>query len=97
MSIHQDLRESGWVHVKERDEGDTSSGKMKRFGMASHYILDGRVLFPESAPYLDDFFDELAAFPNGSHDDQVDSMTQIVAYFQRVINLALARRRPVDL
>ncbi|HYG67585.1 MAG TPA: phage terminase large subunit [Anaeromyxobacteraceae bacterium] len=31
---------------------------------------------PELAPWIHDFVAEAAAFPNGQHDDQVDSMTQ---------------------
>jgi predicted phage terminase large subunit-like protein len=31
---------------------------------------------PEHAPWVNDFIEECAAFPNGAHDDQVDAMTQ---------------------
>ena len=40
----------------------------------------GRVFLPESAPWLDDYVDELAAFPTGTHDDAVDSTTQALNY-----------------
>jgi phage terminase large subunit-like protein len=33
---------------------------------------------PDYAPWVDDFIEECAAFPNGAHDDQVDAMTQIL-------------------
>ena len=36
----------------------------------------GRVLFPKEAHWLADYLKELAAFPGGKHDDQVDSTTQ---------------------
>lgn len=36
----------------------------------------GRVLFPVQAPWLDDLQAELCAFPNGRHDDQLDSVIQ---------------------
>ena len=42
----------------------------------------GRVHLPERAPWLNDFLDELMMFPGGPHDDQVDSMTQALAYLQ---------------
>ena len=42
----------------------------------------GRVFLPEHAPWLDDLLDELMMFPSGPHDDQVDSMTQALAYLQ---------------
>jgi predicted phage terminase large subunit-like protein len=36
----------------------------------------GRVFLPQSAPWSNEYIDELAAFPNGVHDDAVDSTTQ---------------------
>ena len=36
----------------------------------------GKVFLPESAPWLDDYLDTMAAFPNADHDDDVDSTTQ---------------------
>ena len=39
-------------------------------------IESGRVLLPEYATWLHDYVEELSAFPNGEHDDQVDSTTQ---------------------
>ena len=39
-------------------------------------IESGRVFLPESAPWLHTFLEELSAFPNGEHDDIVDSTTQ---------------------
>ena len=36
----------------------------------------GYVLIPEQAPWLQDFQDEILQFPDGRHDDQVDSLSQ---------------------
>ena len=36
----------------------------------------GQVFFPKEAPWLADLEAELFAFPNGRHDDQVDSISQ---------------------
>ena len=33
---------------------------------------------PQNAPWLDDFKNEVCAFPNGSHEDQVDAMSQFL-------------------
>lgn len=41
-----------------------------------HLIETGRVVLPRKADYLEDFLHELASFPNGKHDDQVDCLTQ---------------------
>ncbi len=43
-------------------------------------IEAGRVLLPESAPWLDDFLNEILAFPNGRFDDQVDSLSQFLTW-----------------
>lgn len=42
------------------------------------FIESGRVYLPEEAPWLPDFEVELLQFPNGNHDDQVDSTTQYI-------------------
>ena len=36
------------------------------------------VYLPETAPWLAAFESEVAVFPNGKHDDQVDSMSQFL-------------------
>ena len=36
----------------------------------------GQVLLPREAPWLATYLAELLAFPNGKHDDQVDSTSQ---------------------
>lgn len=36
----------------------------------------GQVRLPKSAPFLEAFRAEIAAFPNGKYDDQVDSLSQ---------------------
>ncbi len=36
------------------------------------------VYLPEKAPWLSPFESEIGAFPNGKHDDQVDSLTQFL-------------------
>jgi len=40
----------------------------------------GLVHFSKNARYLPDLLAELLAFPNGKHDDQVDSISQALAY-----------------
>jgi hypothetical protein len=39
-------------------------------------------------PGLDPLFDEIAAFPEGKHDDQVDAMCTVAAHFPRVVEEA---------
>ncbi|MFA5635910.1 MAG: phage terminase large subunit [Anaerovoracaceae bacterium] len=50
--------------------------KVSRLTAVTPLIEAGRVLLPERAPWLADYVDEMSAFPNGEHDDQVDSSSQ---------------------
>lgn len=49
--------------------------KVARLNAVLPMIEGGRVFIPEQAPWLDDFIKECVEFPNGAHDDQVDSMS----------------------
>lgn len=40
----------------------------------------GCVFIPEQAPWLEDFRNEILQFPDGRHDDQVDSMSQFLGW-----------------
>jgi predicted phage terminase large subunit-like protein len=55
-----------------------SGGKIARAAAVSPLIEAGNVYLPHPlyAPWVNDFIEECAAFPNGAHDDQVDAMTQ---------------------
>jgi predicted phage terminase large subunit-like protein len=39
---------------------------------------------PDCAPWIGEFIEECAAFPNGAHDDQVDAMTQALLRWNMV-------------
>jgi phage terminase large subunit-like protein len=43
-------------------------------------IEAGRVWLPKEAAWLADFQHELLHFPNGKHDDQVDSLSQFLQW-----------------
>jgi predicted phage terminase large subunit-like protein len=49
--------------------------KVARAELVTPMLESGRVFFPEQAPWLDEFIEELCLFPNGKHDDQVDAFT----------------------
>jgi predicted phage terminase large subunit-like protein len=55
--------------------------KLTRALPATTRIKAGRVMFPAGADWLDEWCDELAAFPSGTHDDQVDTLS----YAARVV------------
>lgn len=48
--------------------------KVERANGVLKYVESGRVHLPKNAPFLSDFLTEVSAFPNGTHDDQVDPM-----------------------
>ncbi len=50
--------------------------KVSRAYAVTPIIEAGKVFLPESAPWLDDYLDTMASFPNADHDDDVDSTTQ---------------------
>jgi predicted phage terminase large subunit-like protein len=39
-------------------------------------IENGFVSIPQNAPWLAEYLHEMTVFPNGKHDDQVDSTAQ---------------------
>ena len=56
--------------------------KVARANSATPLIEAGRVYLPENASWLFDYIEELSAFPNAEHDDQVDSTTQALSYMR---------------
>jgi predicted phage terminase large subunit-like protein len=54
--------------------------KITRMSIQSGKFESGQVLFPQHAPWLAELEAELFAFPHSRHDDQVDSISQALAY-----------------
>ncbi len=52
--------------------------KATRMMTQTSIIEAGHVLLPKDAPWLADFRHEIVTFPNGRHDDQVDSVSQFL-------------------
>jgi predicted phage terminase large subunit-like protein len=70
-----------WREGKLRPIGiPVDRDKVVRLEAQSAVIEAGYVLLPERAAWLDDFRDEMLAFPYGRHDDQVDSMSQFLGW-----------------
>ena len=55
--------------------------KITRLHAQSARIEAGHVWLPQQAPWLEDLRIEFASFPRGRHDDQVDSVSQFLAWF----------------
>lgn len=57
--------------------------KITRLTLVSPMFEQGVVLLPCKAEWLNDFLSELLNFPNSEHDDQVDSISQFLLWYQR--------------
>ena len=57
--------------------------KVMRMSAQSATIEAGRVYIPERADCLNEFRTEILQFPNGHHDDQVDSLSQFLNWAER--------------
>lgn len=58
-------------------------GKDARAAAVSPEVEAGNVYLPLHAPWVSDYVEELAAFPTGAHDDQVDQTTQALLRFAK--------------
>jgi predicted phage terminase large subunit-like protein len=59
------------------------SDKVMRMHAQTAMIENGFVHLPNTAPWLSPYLHELTSFPNGRHDDQVDSTAQLLDWFKR--------------
>lgn len=57
-----------------------AGGKVSRMHAASKPIRQGRVYIPRGALWTQSYIREFSSFPNGKHDDQVDSTSQALNY-----------------
>jgi predicted phage terminase large subunit-like protein len=71
-------RETRLPILPVKPQGD----KLARANGVSPLVESGRVALPESAPWLSDFLDEVSSFPAAPHDDQVDAISQCLAYLR---------------
>lgn len=55
---------------------EPDGSKVARAHAVSADVEAGNVYLPEGATFTSDFVEELASFPNGTYDDQVDAATQ---------------------
>lgn len=69
-----DARDKGVPVAQVRADTD----KVTRAIPAAGRVHSGRVWFPAEAEWITEWTDELAIFPQGSHDDQVDTLSYAV-------------------
>jgi len=78
-ALVQELRRDDLYTLKEvKPQGS----KEMRMQTQNALIENGFVHLPKDAPWLPAYEFELMIFPMGDHDDQVDSTSQALAYFQ---------------
>ena len=54
--------------------------KVTRMDAVTPWLESGRVWIPDAAHWLPDWLQELLGFPVSSHDDQIDSLSQLLDY-----------------
>lgn len=69
-------------------------GKESRANACTPMIESGNVYLLEGAPWLKEWIEEVCVFPNGDHDDRVDSLTQLLIYHG--LSSAVARFKQWD-
>lgn len=79
-SLIQYLRRKTKIPVKEFDPGRLD--KESRAIAVSPDVESGNVLLPRRAPWLNDYKAEHNDFPNSENDDQVDTTSMAIKYFQ---------------
>jgi predicted phage terminase large subunit-like protein len=79
QSLLQDLRrETTLPLIANQPRGD----KILRVARITPLLEAGNVALPTYAPWLAAFEQEVALFPHGAHDDQIDAMTQYLLWAQ---------------
>jgi predicted phage terminase large subunit-like protein len=77
-SLIQDLRANNIAVIGINPEGD----KQTRVAKISDQFEAGAVFFPEKGSWLSSLMAELLGFPNVKYDDQVDSVSQALAWIK---------------
>jgi predicted phage terminase large subunit-like protein len=92
-AIVQDLRQNGHRSVLLKK---VRIDKQARFLAQSARFESGQVHVPQDASWLAEWLNELLAFPNGRHDDQVDSTSQALDYLSTRMLSAQRAATPLE-
>jgi predicted phage terminase large subunit-like protein len=74
--LHKEAPRSVPRPIPRKPVGD----KVTRFAAQSHRIEAGELILCKPGPWIGEFERELLGFPNLKHDDQVDALTQLLAW-----------------
>lgn len=80
-TLIQNLRKRRTVRVRPLPADTDKVTRALQFGFL---VGDELVYLPEHAEWLQGWLDEMEAFPNGSHDDQVDCAAYAAVEFERI-------------
>jgi len=75
-ALAKELQNQGLPVIAVKPELD----KRIRMSVQSVKFEGGQIFLPKEAPWLADFESELFSFPGGRYDDQIDSVSQALAY-----------------
>jgi predicted phage terminase large subunit-like protein len=87
FAVLEVLQEAGIERIFEFKTGRNS--KEARASTVSYLFDRGDVRFPRSAPWMNEYIQELTGFPSMRHDDQVDATVNLLAW--------MTGERPLDL
>jgi predicted phage terminase large subunit-like protein len=82
LNLLQDLRASALQGLNRPIGIKPEGSKVDRMAAQSAKIEAGHLHLPRTASWLAEFLNELLSFPNGRHDDQVDSVSQFFLWQQ---------------
>lgn len=84
QSLIQDMkRKTRWAITPVQVDKD----KRVRASLASPLVESSRVYLPEGLPWVQDYVDSMATFPNAAHDDDVDASTLLLNYLSTSFSL----------
>lgn len=83
MQLLQMLRDGPLPFVPEPTARRPELDKITRLAAVSAQIEAGKLFLPDHALWLEAFCHELLGFPNAKNDDQVDALSQLLAWIPR--------------
>ena len=69
--------------------------KITRMDAVTPWLESGRVWIPDAAPWVADWLTEMLSFPVAAHDDQIDSLSQMLDWLDSANVGGLAVYRPL--
>ena len=87
LGIYQDLRKTmdHLAATKSLEESASPLRKQQNFNNTILALYDGLIRIPEHMPGLETLLYELATFPDGKFDDQVDALSLIGQMLERLV------------